>query len=150
MKVVIALGSNLGDRERNIESAIERIRSEIEVGAISSMIETDPVGGPVQGKYLNAILIGETEIPPRELMVKLLGIEDQLGRVREVVNGPRTIDLDLIDYQGVEIESDVLTLPHPRADQRAFVLLPWLEIEPDAALTGLGSVSEIAKRNGWL
>lgn len=150
MKVVIALGSNLGDRERNIESAIERIRSEIEVGAISSMIETDPVGGPVQGKYLNAILIGETEIPPRELMVKLLGIEDQLGRVREVVNGPRTIDLDLIEYQGVEMKSDVLTLPHPRADQRAFVLLPWLEIEPDAALTGLGSVSEIAKRNGWL
>ncbi len=83
-------------------------------------------------------------------MDRLLEIELELGRVRSVLNGPRTIDLDLIDYEGVEVESDDLTLPHPRAHQRAFVLLPWLEIEPEAELIGHGSVREIANRNGWL
>ena len=149
MKVVIALGSNLGERESFINSAIEAMKGQIAISRISTLIETDPVGGPEQGKYLNGVLIGETELSPQELMSSLLQIELELGRVRTVVNGARTIDLDLIAYEGVELESDSLTLPHPRAHQRAFVLLPWLEIEPDAVLMGKGSVRDIATRNGW-
>lgn len=150
MKVVIALGSNLGERERFIDSAIEALKSQVDVLKISTLIETDPVGGPEQGKYLNGVLIGQTTLSPEELMAFLLEIESKWGRVRTVANGPRTIDLDLIDYEGLSLESDSLSLPHPRAHQRAFVLLPWLEVEPDAVLTGVGSVRVIAARNGWL
>lgn len=150
MKVVIALGSNLGNREELIDSAINALKRDVEVSKISTLIETDPVGGPKQGRYLNGVLVGETNLSPKELMVRLLEIESELGRVRTVANAPRTIDLDLIDYEGIAIESEVLTLPHPRAYQRAFVLLPWLEVEPEAQLMGHGSVREIANRNGWL
>lgn len=150
MKVVIALGSNLGERERFIDSAIEALKIQVDVLKISTLLETDPVGGPEQGKYLNGVLIGQTTLSPEELMAFLLEIESKWGRVRIVANGPRTIDLDLIDYEGLSLESDSLSLPHPRAHQRAFVLLPWLEVEPDAVLTGVGSVRDIAARNGWL
>jgi 2-amino-4-hydroxy-6-hydroxymethyldihydropteridine diphosphokinase len=150
MKVVIALGSNLGNREELIDSAIKAIKRDVVISKVSTLIETDPVGGPKQGSYLNGVLVGETTLSPHALMDRLLEIELELGRVRSVLNGPRTIDLDLIDYEGVEVESDDLTLPHPRAHQRAFVLLPWLEIEPEAELIGHGSVREIANRNGWL
>lgn len=150
MKVVIALGSNLGNREELIDSAINALKRDVEVSKISTLIETDPVGGPKQGRYLNGVLVGETNLSPKELMVRLLEIESELGRVRTVANAPRTIDLDLIDYEGIAIESEVLTLPHPRAYQRAFVLLPWLEVEPEAQLMGHGSVREIANMNGWL
>lgn len=149
MKVVIALGSNLGNRHDFIDSAIKAIKGSVEVSRISSFIETDPVGGPEQGRYLNGVLIGETTLSPEDLMKELLEIESELGRVRTVINGPRTIDLDLIDYAGVELNSDLLTLPHPRAHERAFVLLPWLEIEPEAQLPGHASVREIVNRNGW-
>lgn len=150
MKVVIALGSNLGNREEFIVSAIEALKIYVEITRISTLIETDPVGGPEQGRYLNGVLIGETKLTPHDLMDRLLEIEGELGRVRTVLNGPRTIDLDLIDYEGIAVESESLTLPHPRAQNRAFVLLPWLEIEPAAQLPGHGSVREIATRNGWL
>lgn len=150
MKIVIALGSNLGDRNRYIDSAIEKIREDIVISKLSSLIETDPVGGPEQGRYLNGVLIGETELSPEDLMKKLLEIEASLGRIRTVPNGPRTIDLDLIDYQGVTHSSPYLTLPHPRAHLRPFVILPWLELDPDASLTGYGPLRELAVSNAWL
>ena len=132
MKAVIALGSNLGNRELYIDSAVAELAKVIEITHLSTNHETDPVGGPEQPKYLNAIAIGETELDPRELLIVMLEIENKLGRKREVHWGPRTIDLDLIVFGDEIIDSEVLVLPHPRAHERKFVLEPWLEIEPDA------------------
>jgi len=143
MRVVIALGSNLGDRSLNIDSAVMELAKIIEVTHLSTNHETDPVGGPAQPKYLNAVLIAESELDPHELLIGVLEIENQLGRTREVHWGPRTIDIDLISAGDKVINSEVLVLPHPRAHERAFVLKPWLEIDPDAVLPGCGLVQEI-------
>jgi 2-amino-4-hydroxy-6-hydroxymethyldihydropteridine diphosphokinase len=143
MKVVIALGSNLGNRELNIDSAVAELAKIIEVTHLSTNYETDPVGGPAQPKYLNSVLIAETKLDPHELLIRMLEIENRLGRTREVHWGPRTIDLDLI-VAGTEIvNSEVLVLPHPRAHERTFVLEPWLEIDPSAHIPGLGLVEVI-------
>jgi len=146
MKAVIALGSNLGDRELNIDSAVAEIAKIIEVTHLSTNHETDPVGGPDQPKYLNAVLIGESFLTPKELLKALLAIESRLGRVREIHWGPRTIDLDLIIVDDEKIHSPDLVLPHPRAHERRFVLEPWAEIDPEAVLPGHGRVEEILLR----
>jgi len=143
MKAVIALGSNLGNRELNIDSAIAELAKIIEITHLSTNHETDPVGGPEQPKYLNAILIAETQLDPHELLIAMLEIENKLGRKREVHWGPRTIDLDLIIVGDEVIDSDVLVLPHPRAHERRFVLEPWLEIDPTAQIPGFGLVESI-------
>jgi 2-amino-4-hydroxy-6-hydroxymethyldihydropteridine diphosphokinase len=146
MKAVIALGSNLGDRELNIDSAVAEIAKIIEVTHLSTNHETDPVGGPDQPKYLNAVLIAESLLTPEELLKALLAIESRLGRVREIHWGPRTIDLDLIIVDDEKIHSPDLVLPHPRAHERRFVLEPWAEIDPEAVLPGHGRVEEILLR----
>ena len=146
MKAVIALGSNLGNRELYIDSAVAELAKVIEITHLSTNHETDPVGGPEQPKYLNAITIGETELDPRELLIVMLEIENKLGRKREVHWGPRTIDLDLIVFGDEIIDSEVLVLPHPRAHERKFVLEPWLEIEPDAYIPGIGEIENILQR----
>ena len=143
MRVVIALGSNLGARELTIESAVSELAKIIEVTPLSTNHETDPVGGPEQPKYLNAVLIADSQLDPNELLVAMLEIESNLGRVREVHWGPRNIDLDLIIAEELVIETKELTLPHPRAHLRKFVLEPWLEIDPDAKIPGIGSVELI-------
>ena len=146
MKAVIALGSNLGNRELNIDSAIAELAKIIEITHLSTNYETDPVGGPEQPKYLNAIAIAETELEPEELLTAMLDIENKLGRKREVHWGPRTLDLDLITFGDEVIDSEFLVLPHPRAHERRFVLEPWLEIEPDAYIPGIGKVESILQR----
>jgi 2-amino-4-hydroxy-6-hydroxymethyldihydropteridine diphosphokinase len=146
MRAVIALGSNLGNRELNIDSAIAELAKIIEVTHLSTNHETDPVGGPEQPKYLNAILIAETQLDPHELLISMLEIENKLGRKREIHWGPRTIDLDLIVVGDEVVVSDVLVLPHPRAHERKFVLEPWLEIDPTAQIPGLGLVESILQR----
>jgi 2-amino-4-hydroxy-6-hydroxymethyldihydropteridine diphosphokinase len=146
MKAVIALGSNLGNRELNIDSAIAELAKIIEITHLSTNHETDPVGGPEQPKYLNAIAIAEAELEPEELLTVMLDIENKLGRKREVHWGPRTLDLDLITYGDEVIDSEFLVLPHPRAHERRFVLEPWLEIEPDAYIPGIGKVERILQR----
>jgi 2-amino-4-hydroxy-6-hydroxymethyldihydropteridine diphosphokinase len=146
MKAVIALGSNLGNRELNIDSAIAELAKIIEITHLSTNHETDPVGGPEQPKYLNAIAIAETELEPEELLTAMLDIENKLGRKREVHWGPRTLDLDLITFGDEVIDSEFLVLPHPRAHERRFVLEPWLEIEPDAYIPGIGKVESILQR----
>jgi len=143
MKVVIALGSNLGNREENIELAVAELNKIIDVTHLSTLYETDPVGGPQQPDYLNAVLIGESELAPRELLKAALSIESELGRVREVHWGVRTIDIDLIVLGELLISSPELEIPHPRAHQRAFVLEPWLEIDPSAQIPGYGSVAQL-------
>jgi 2-amino-4-hydroxy-6-hydroxymethyldihydropteridine diphosphokinase len=136
MKAVVALGSNLGDRFDYLQKAVNEINSltDIEISEISSVYETLPVGGPEQGNYLNAVVTLNTKFEAKELLLKLLLIELNLGRQREIAWGPRTIDLDLIWFEDQTINLENLVLPHPRAHERYFVIKPWLEIEPKARI----------------
>jgi 2-amino-4-hydroxy-6-hydroxymethyldihydropteridine diphosphokinase len=143
MKAVIALGANIGDPKEQMDLAIALLREAIEVKAVSSYYRTAPVGGPEQPDYLNAVCIAECELPAAELLALLHGIEKALGRERLVHWGPRTIDLDLIQYGGILSYADELQLPHPRAHERRFVLEPWAEIEPDALLLTHGKISDL-------
>lgn len=145
MRAVIALGSNLGDRESYIKSALKEMATFLTIERVSTLIETEPVGGPSQGDYLNAVVLGECELEAEELLKKLMEIEKNLGRVREEINGPRTIDLDIISMGDLVIQSENLSLPHPRAHLRRFVLEPWLEVDPEAQLVGRGSVKELLR-----
>lgn len=144
MKAVIALGANLGDPRKQISIAIDEIRDLIEITAVSSLYETTPVGVPDnQPNYINAVLIGQSDLKPLDLMNRLLEIENSMGRHRSFPNAARTIDIDIIEYGGLFMESQVLTLPHPRAHQRRFVLEPWFEIEPDGELAGAGPIRQL-------
>lgn len=146
MKTVIALGSNLGDSKSIFSEAIIQIGKSVEVESISKFYETIPVGGPEQPNYLNAVLIGDTQIPPLELLTQLQSIENGAGRVREERWGPRTLDLDLIIYGDLLMKEELLTLPHPRAHERSFVLEPWVEIDPQAVLPGYGKIGVLLKQ----
>jgi 2-amino-4-hydroxy-6-hydroxymethyldihydropteridine diphosphokinase len=130
---LIALGSNLGDREPNLRAAWEHVGRLPETTAvrISRFLRTEPAGGPQQGDFLNACGIIATSLPPEELLARLQEAENQLGRVRHERWGPRAIDLDLLLYDGLRIDSARLTLPHPRMSFRRFVLEPAVEIAPD-------------------
>jgi 2-amino-4-hydroxy-6-hydroxymethyldihydropteridine diphosphokinase len=136
MKAVVALGSNLGDRFDYLQKAVNEINSltDIEILEISSVYETLPIGGPEQGNYLNAVITLNTKFEAEELLLKLLLIELNLGRQREIAWGPRTIDLDLIWFEDKTINLENLVLPHPRAHERCFVIKPWLEIDPKAKI----------------
>ena len=144
MIVVIALGANLGEPRTQLEEAIEALRKVIKIEAISSFYETKPFKVyEEQPNYINAVLIGETILEAEQLMKELLAIEERIGRKRSTLNAARLIDLDIIDYQRMVINSENLTLPHPRAYEREFVLRPWIEIDPKAQLTGFGAVKEL-------
>ena len=143
MKVVIALGSNIGDSAALLESAVERLNGIIKVTHLSTFIETEPVGGPEQPNYLNAVLVGESDLDPLVLLREMQAIETELGRTREVRWGPRTLDLDLIVAGDGLLNTPELELPHPRAHERTFVLEPWLEIDPDAHIPGKGRVGSL-------
>lgn len=140
MKAVIAIGSNIGDREQNLNTAVKKISENITNLIISPFIQTKPAGGPEQGDYLNAVVMGECEFLAQDLLNKLLFIENQMGRVRDVKWGPRLIDLDLIIYGDQIISSDSLQLPHPLAHTREFVLSPWLGIDPEGEIPGAGKI----------
>jgi len=130
----IALGSNLGDRRVNLDGAVAALRAHpaICVNRVSSWIETAPVGGPAgQPKFLNGAAELQTDLSPRELLTVLLAIEQQYGRTRDVADGPRTLDLDLLLYDDFVLDEPDLVLPHPRMAQRRFVLEPLAEIAPD-------------------
>ena len=141
-RVVIAFGSNLGDRAETIVAAAREIAdlASVELTKVSTLHETPalkPHGVDLAAPaYLNAIAIVETDLDPHALLVQLREIEQEHGRVREERWGDRTLDLDIIDADGIVVQSDDLTLPHPRAHERAFVLAPWLEVDPDATLSG--------------
>ncbi|MDP2980610.1 MAG: 2-amino-4-hydroxy-6-hydroxymethyldihydropteridine diphosphokinase [Candidatus Omnitrophota bacterium] len=137
MLCYIGIGSNLGDREKYIENAIEKLKNieGVEVKRVSNIHETEPVGGPRQGKYLNAAIEIETGLKPRELLAKLQDIEKQLGRKRTVKNAPRTIDLDILLYGDNKIDEPDLKIPHPGMREREFVMKPLIEIM-DTSLRG--------------
>lgn len=143
MKAVIALGANIGDPQEQMDIAIALLRESLEVTAVSSYFTTAPVGGPEQPDYLNAVCIAESELPAADLLALLHGIEKALGRERIEHWGPRTIDLDLIQYGTILSYAEELTLPHPRAHERRFVLEPWAEVEPDALLLTHGKIADL-------
>ena len=144
MKAVIALGANLGDPRKQVSLAIDLIRDLMKVSAVSSLYETVPFEVPDnQPNYINAVLIGDSELKPLDLMKELLEVENKLGRLRTFQNAARVIDIDIIEYGGLFMESEELTLPHPRAHERRFVLEPWLEIDPGAVLPGHGAIREL-------
>jgi len=130
----VGLGSNLGDRLATLDTAVRALDADrhTHVMAVSRVYETVPVGGPEQGPYLNAVAVLETDRGPGDLLDLLLATEAGLGRVRDERWGPRTLDLDLLLYDGPPIDSPELTVPHPRARERAFVLVPLVDADPFA------------------
>ena len=178
-RTVLALGSNLGDRLATLQGGVDALlgppgrgssaRGSSGLGsaglgsaglssaglalvALSPVYETVPVGGPPQPEYLNAVLIAETTLPASALLRRGQAVEAAFGRVREEVWGPRTLDVDVIVYGDVVSDDPELTLPHPRAWERAFVLAPWLDADPEADIPGRGRVADLLKaavtRNG--
>jgi 2-amino-4-hydroxy-6-hydroxymethyldihydropteridine diphosphokinase len=141
----VGIGSNLGERESHLRRAIELLGAEegIEVVAVSSLRETEPVGPVEQGPFLNGAVRIETELPPRELLERLLGIEQRLGRVRLERWGPRTIDLDLLLFGDLVLDEPGLTVPHPRLAERRFALEPLLELDPGLTIPGSGPVAAL-------
>lgn len=140
--VVIALGANLGRVQPTLEAAVRQLADVdgLHISAVSDLFETDPVGGPDQPVYLNAVVMARTRLAPFALLTELHAIEADHGRVRETRWGARSLDLDLIQYGDPESGSEMLsqdpelTLPHPRARERAFVLAPWCSVDPEAQL----------------
>jgi 2-amino-4-hydroxy-6-hydroxymethyldihydropteridine diphosphokinase len=143
MKAVVSIGSNLENRKLNLDIAIINLQSVMTNIIVSKYIETKPVGGPEQGDYLNAVAIGECDLPAEQLLTELLKIEDEMGRVREIKWGPRIIDLDLIVYGDHSSNTDFLKLPHPLAHTRNFVLNPWYSIDPEAVIPGTGAIKTL-------
>ncbi|CAN1525130.1 FolK 7,8-dihydro-6-hydroxymethylpterin-pyrophosphokinase [Candidatus Nanopelagicaceae bacterium] len=143
MKAVVALGANIGNPSEQMNLAIAMLKEATEVIAISNFYTTKPVGGPEQPDYINAVCILESELPALDLLSLLQGIEKSLGRERIERWGPRTIDLDLIQYGSLLSKAEELELPHPRAHERRFVIEPWHEIEADAVLLTHGKISEL-------
>ena len=132
----LGIGSNLGERTVNIKEAIKLLGETkgIKVIKASSLIETEPVGGPAQGKYLNGALEIKTDLQPDNLLKALQDIEAKLGRARTVKDGPRTIDIDILLYDKRVVNEKDLIIPHPRMGQRDFVKIPLREIAPEVII----------------
>ena len=143
MRAVISLGANIGDPKAQMDLAVAMLREALDVISVSKYFSTKPVSDIEQPDYLNAICIAESDLPALDLLAVLNGIEKTLGRERLEKWGPRTIDLDLIQYGSLLSSADELTLPHPRAHERRFVLEPWAAIDPEAILLTHGKVSEL-------
>jgi 2-amino-4-hydroxy-6-hydroxymethyldihydropteridine diphosphokinase len=144
-RVVLALGSNLADRLANLQGGIDSLGATPGLGrlVVSPVYETAPVGGPAQGDYLNAVVIAETSLPAQAILERAQRAETARHRIRAQRWGPRTLDVDVI-VCGAEISDDPrLTLPHPRAHERAFVLAPWHDLEPEAQIPGRGKIADL-------
>ncbi|RCV55157.1 2-amino-4-hydroxy-6-hydroxymethyldihydropteridine diphosphokinase [Marinitenerispora sediminis] len=146
-RVVLSLGSNLGQRMDNLQGALDVLFDArgLRFVAASPVYETAPVGGPEQGAYLNAIVLADTLLGPRTLLERAQSVEEAFDRVRDIHWGPRTLDVDIITYGDETSDDPTLTLPHPRAHERAFVLRPWADVDPEARLTGRGPVLELLR-----
>ena len=151
-QAVLAIGSNLGDRIGKLQGGVSALEDtpEVTVVAISSVYETEAVDAPEgSGTFLNAVVLIDTTLTVHTLLDRALAIEDAFERERsEVRNAPRTLDVDLIVVGDRRADDADLVLPHPRAAERAFVLVPWLDVEPDAEIPGVGIVAELVEKTG--
>lgn len=148
-RAVLSIGSNLGERLANLQGAVDSLADtpDVWVTGVSAVYETAPVDTPEgSGDYLNAVVLLDTTLSVHTLMERALAIEAAYGRERGERNAPRTLDVDLIVVGDRRADDDHLVLPHPRAAERAFVLVPWAELEPDAEFPGLGPVAELLER----
>ena len=149
-RAYIGLGSNLGEREATLAAAVEELDAApgVSVLGVSTLIDTEPVGVLDQPRFLNGVLALETELPARKLLELLLAVEARFGRDRSAVpaQGPRTLDLDLLVYGEEEIDEPGLRVPHPRLHERAFVLRPLAEVEPELVVPGRGPILGLLAR----
>ena len=143
---VLSLGSNAGDRLANLQGAINAFADtpDVNIAAVSSVYETTPVNAPDESpEFLNAILLADTTLSVSVLLDRAMAVEDAYGRERSAPNAPRTLDVDLIVVGDRVSDTDDLKLPHPRAHLRAFVLVPWHEIDQHASLPGHGKIADL-------
>ncbi|NUP49441.1 MAG: 2-amino-4-hydroxy-6-hydroxymethyldihydropteridine diphosphokinase, partial [Catenulispora sp.] len=145
---VLALGGNLGHRLANLQAAVDSLADtpSLTITWLSPVYQTAPLlaeGAEPQEDYLNAVVGVHTALPPEMLLMRTQAIEEALGRTREVHWGPRTIDIDIVQVDELLSGDAELTLPHPRAAQRAFVLAPWHDVRPDDVLTGAGPIAAL-------
>ncbi|AJT65361.1 2-amino-4-hydroxy-6-hydroxymethyldihydropteridine diphosphokinase [Streptomyces chattanoogensis] len=151
-RAVISLGSNLGNRLETLQGAVDALEETpgLRVKAVSPVYETAPWGvDPAsQPAYFNAVVLIKTTLPPDSLLERGHAIEEAFERVRDERWGPRTIDVDILAYQDVVSDDPRLTLPHPRAHERAFVLVPWHDVDPEAQVPGRGAVAELLSSVG--
>ncbi|GGR12262.1 2-amino-4-hydroxy-6-hydroxymethyldihydropteridine diphosphokinase [Streptomyces roseolus] len=144
---VVALGANLGNRLENLQGAVDALADTpgLRVKAVSPVYETEPWGVEPgsQPSYLNAVAVVRTTLPPSSLLERAQAVEEAFHRVRDERWGARTLDVDIVAYADVVSDDPVLTLPHPRAHQRAFVLAPWHDVDPEAQLPGHGAVTAL-------
>ena len=150
-RAVISIGSNLGERRNNLQGAVDSLSDtpEVWVTAVSPVYETTPVDSPEDARdYLNAVVMLDTTLSARTLLERALAIESAYDRERTEKNSPRTLDVDLVVVGDRRANDDDLILPHPRASERAFVLVPWLDVEPDADFPGHGPVVDLLEKTG--
>ncbi|MFC7807767.1 2-amino-4-hydroxy-6-hydroxymethyldihydropteridine diphosphokinase [Streptomyces olivaceus] len=144
-RAVIALGANLGNRLETLQGAIDALEDTpgVRVKGVSPVYETEPWGVDPgsQPTYFNAVVVVKTTLPPSSLLERAHAVEEAFHRVRDEHWGPRTLDVDIVAYAEVVSDDPLLTLPHPRAHERAFVLAPWLDVDPEALLPGRGTVA---------
>lgn len=145
-RAVLAIGSNLGDRLGHLQGAVDLLSEAVRVLAVSPVVETDPVGGPAQDDYLNAVVVVETSLTPRALLDLAHRVETAHGRVRAERWGPRALDVDVVAVGDDRVDEPDLVIPHRRAAERAFVLVPWARLEPEASIPGFGRVGALLKR----
>ena len=147
VNAILALGSNLGASRDTLSRAVAELADQpgVRLQSVSPVVRTRPVGGPEQPDYLNLVVSVETDLDPHELLAHCQSVENAHHREREVRWGPRTLDVDIITYGDMVLDDETLTLPHPRAYTRAFVLQPWAWMDPDAKLSGT-PVAELAAR----
>jgi len=162
MEVYLGLGSNLGDRKTNLEKALQLLGERLTIRQVSSLYQTEPVGHKEQPMFFNAVCRAETDLGPLQLLSLIKGIETALGRVPSFADGPRSIDVDILLYGDLSMETADLTIPHPRMAERGFVLIPLLELTPElvhpvsgesvkdlaAAVQGQQGVEKIGKLEG--
>jgi 2-amino-4-hydroxy-6-hydroxymethyldihydropteridine diphosphokinase len=142
---VLGLGSNLGDSDVILQGAVDDLSAieGLDITAASPVYETDPVGGPDQPVFLNAIVLGRTTLRDHELLGAVQSVENRWHRTREVRWGPRTLDVDIVAVDDDRSDDPRITIPHPLAHERAFVLVPWLDVDPAASIAGRGRVADL-------
>ncbi len=142
-RAVLSLGANLGDRRATLAEAVALLARHLSVEAVSPVYETAPVGVDPQPDFLNLVVLATTSLAPADLVALGLSVERALGRVPGPRGTPRPLDVDVIAYDDLVSDDPEATIPHPRAHERAFVLQPWLDVDPDAVLPGHGRVADL-------